>query len=45
VLVVESFEELDARALEGRVDGRIVLFNPRCDWGAKPVGCYGETTK
>lgn len=39
VLVVESFDELTARCAEAR--GKIVVFNPKCDWVAQPVGCYG----
>lgn len=41
VLVVQSFDELKARASEAK--GKIVLFNQQCDWVAKPTACYGET--
>ena len=39
VLVVRSFDELNSRCSEAR--GKIVVFNPQCDWQADPVGCYG----
>lgn len=39
VLVVHSFDELDARCDEAK--NKIVVFNPFCDWTAQPTGCYG----
>jgi len=39
VLVVQSFDELNARCEEAR--NKIVVFNPQCDWQAQPIGCYG----
>ena len=39
VLVVRSFDELEARCNEAQ--NKIVVFNPQCDWKAKPMGCYG----
>ena len=38
VLVVRSFDELDAKCNEAR--NKIVVINPQCDWVAQPVGCY-----
>jgi carboxypeptidase Q len=38
VLVVRSFDELDARCAEAR--NKIVVFNPQCDWQTQPVTCY-----
>lgn len=39
VMVVRSFDELDARAAAAK--GKIVLFNQQCDWQTNPVSCYG----
>ncbi|CAF2988860.1 unnamed protein product [Rotaria sp. Silwood2] len=39
VLVVRSFDELNARCQEAR--NKIVVFNPQCDWETQPLGCYG----
>ncbi|CAF1219394.1 unnamed protein product [Rotaria sordida] len=39
VLVVRSFDELNARCEEAR--NKIVVFNPQCDWQRKPLACYG----
>ena len=39
VLVVRSFDELDAKCAEARM--KIVVFNPPCDWTAQPLACYG----
>jgi carboxypeptidase Q len=38
-LVVQSFDELDTKCDQAR--NKIVVFNPKCDWVAQPVGCYG----
>ncbi|CAF1154446.1 unnamed protein product [Adineta ricciae] len=40
VLVVRSFDELNARCAEAR--NKIVVFNPQCDWKTKPIACYGS---
>jgi carboxypeptidase Q len=40
VLLVTSFDEL--RALPREVtQGKIVVYNQRCDWEKQPVNCYG----
>ena len=39
VLVVRTFDELNARCAEAQ--GKIVVFNPQCDWKSQPVACYG----
>ena len=39
VLVVRTFDELDARCAEAQ--GKIVVFNPQCDWKSQPIACYG----
>ena len=41
VLLVETFDELKNKSAEAK--GKIVVFNPQCDWKAKPTACYGET--
>lgn len=38
VLVVRSFDELNARCEEAR--NKIVVFNPQCDWQRQPVDCF-----
>lgn len=38
VLVVRSFDELNARCEEAR--NKIVVFNPQCDWQREQVDCY-----
>ncbi|CAF4684540.1 unnamed protein product [Rotaria sp. Silwood1] len=39
VLVVRSYHELNIRCAEAK--GKIVVFNPQCDWQAQPIDCYG----
>ena len=38
-IVVRSFDELNSRCKEAK--GKIVVFNPQCDWKNQPVACYG----
>lgn len=41
-IVVHSAQELMNRT---DVKGKIVVWNPYCDWAAQPIGCYGTVVQ
>ena len=42
VVVVRNETQLAQWAVQGRVAGKIVLFNWYCDWARQGNGCYGQ---
>eukprot|EP00823_Brevimastigomonas_motovehiculus_P001446 TRINITY_DN11971_c0_g1_i1.p1 TRINITY_DN11971_c0_g1~~TRINITY_DN11971_c0_g1_i1.p1 ORF type:complete len:470 (+),score=77.80 TRINITY_DN11971_c0_g1_i1:41-1411(+) len=41
-IVVTDFDDLKAKAAQGLTQGKIVVYNPKCDWKKEPIDCYGK---